>query len=99
MRYNFEWDPNKARRNHEKHKVGFESAAEVFLDPLALSIFDKEHDDREERWITLKKDLNGIMLVVVHTFKEGSEGQCNIRVISARRTTRKERRQYEEGAE
>ena len=39
MRYNFEWDPNKARRNHEKHKVGFESAAEVFLDPLAFYLF------------------------------------------------------------
>ncbi len=93
MRYDFEWEPNKARRNLEKHKVGFESAAEVFLDPLALSIFDREHSGREERWMTLGKDLNGITLVVVHTFKEESEEQCNIRVISARRATRKERKQ------
>lgn len=99
MRYNFEWDPSKARRNLQKHKIGFENAAEVFLDPLALSIFDGEHSGREERWITLGKDSTGITLVVVHTFKEESEGQCNIRVISARRATRKERKQYEEGAE
>jgi hypothetical protein len=62
-------------------------------------LFSIGHSGREERWITLGKDLNGITLVIVHTFKEGPEGQCNIRVISARRATRKERKEYEEGAE
>ena len=99
MRYNFEWDPHKARRNLEKHKISFESAAEVFLDPLALSIFDREHSGQDERWITLGKDSNGVTLVVVHTFNEGSGGQCSIRLISVRRATRKERKPYEEGAE
>lgn len=53
MKYNFEWDSVKAKSNLKKHKVSFEEAAEVFLDPLHISIPDDEHSDIEERWITL----------------------------------------------
>ena len=56
--------------NVRNHKVSFERAAEVFLDPLALSVFDEEHGDEEERWITIGKDSREVVLVVVHTFRE-----------------------------
>jgi len=51
LQYNFDWDPNKARNNLKKHGVSFERAAEIFLDPSAISILDKEHWDQEERWV------------------------------------------------
>ena len=97
MQYNLDWDPNKARNNLKKHRVSFEPAAEIFLDPLAISILDKEHWDQEERWVTLGKDSNGIPFVIVHTFREISVNQWNIRIISARKATKKEKKQYEEG--
>jgi len=49
LRYNFEWDPIKAKENLRKHRVGFERATELFLDPLAVSAFDQEHSETEER--------------------------------------------------
>jgi len=51
--YQFEWDPIKAHQNARKHGVTFERAATVFLDPQALSGFDEEHSQEEDRWITL----------------------------------------------
>jgi len=78
--------------------MSFERAAEIFHDPSAISILDEEHRNQEERWITLGKDSKGIALVIVHTFREESENQWNIRIISARKATKKERIQYEEGA-
>jgi hypothetical protein len=98
LQYNFDWDPNKARNNLKKHRVSFEHAAEIFLDPSAISILDKEHWDQEERWATLGRDSNGIALLIVHTFREVSENQWNIRIISARKATKKEIKQYKEGA-
>ncbi len=95
VQYNFEWDPNKARENIRKHKVSFEQAAQTFRDPLAISIFDEEHCHKEERWITLGQDNNGILLVVVHLFEEEGEGRYRIRIISARRATKREIKQYE----
>ena len=59
MRYNFEWDPIKAKKNWQKHRVSFERAAEVFLDPHAVSIFDEDHSSDEERWITMGMDRKG----------------------------------------
>ena len=94
MQYNFEWDPIKARENLRKHKVSFERAAEVFLDPVALSIYDEDHSRVEDRWITLGKDSNNVLLVVVHTFRELDDEHCNIRIISARRATRREAKEY-----
>jgi hypothetical protein len=94
VQYNFEWDPAKARDNLQKHKISFERGAEVFLDPLALSIYDNKHSRGEDRWITLGKDSNDILLVVIHTFREVDNNNTSIRIISARRATRHEAKQY-----
>ncbi len=96
--HQFEWDPAKAFRNAREHGVSFERAATVFLDPRAMSIFDDEHSEKEERWITLGLDRAGALLAVCHTFREqteaGLEGSAIIRLISARRADRKEAAQY-----
>lgn len=94
FQYIFEWDPKKAFNNRRKHGVGFEQAALVFRDPQALSIYDQEHSETEDRWITLGKSEEN-MLVVVHTCREISDNKAIIRIISARRATKRERRQYE----
>lgn len=95
MRYTFEWDPIKAKRNLRKHRISFERAAEVFLDPRAISTFDEEHSEVEERWVTLGKDRSASVVVLIHTFLEISAAECKIRIISARRANRREARQYE----
>ena len=94
MQYNFEWDPQKARINDRKHKVSFERAAEVFLDPNMGSLFDEEHSETEERWVTIGVDRNAVPLVVIHTFKEPNEDTCVIRIISSRKATKAEQKQY-----
>ena len=96
MRYYFEWDPQKAKINLKKHKVSFERACTVFKDPNALSIYDEEHSEEDDRWITLGMDINGTLLVVVHTFEQLDENTCKIRIISARKATKKEIKQYNE---
>ena len=87
----FEWDANKARLNLAKHGVHFEEAAMVFGDPLSVTIFDPAHSQAEDRFIILGRSHLDKLLVVVHT-----ERGDNIRVISARRASRRERKQYEE---
>ena len=76
MQYNFEKDPNKGKENFRKHKVSFERAPEVFLDPLAISIYDEEHSSDEDRWITIGKDYMNVALVVIHTFHEENSDNC-----------------------
>ena len=93
--FHFEWDPAKATRNRGKHGVGFELAATIFRDPLALSRFDDEHSETEERWITLGQADNGRLLVVIHTFQELDQHNAAVRIISARPATRHEQQQYE----
>jgi len=95
--YTFEWDPNKAVANRRKHGVGFEQAATVFRDPLAVSIYDEDHSDQEDRWITLGKADNGQLLVVVHTHQEAGPTEATIRLVSARRAKPHEQRNYEQG--
>ena len=56
MHYNFNWDPAKEKANISKHKVGFRKATTVFRDPNQLSIYDQEHSDDEDRWITIGID-------------------------------------------
>jgi uncharacterized protein len=92
--FNFEWDPVKAKENLKKHGVSFEYATSVFRDPKALSFFDGEHSDDEERWTTLGKSDRDL-LVIIHTFREISPDEFDVRLISARRATRKEQKQYE----
>ncbi len=94
MKYNFDWDPIKAQKNKKKHKISFERASQIFMDPLSISIYDEEHSTNEDRWVTLGKDNNEILLVVSHTFKEIDKDQFYFRMINARKATRKERKQY-----
>lgn len=94
MVYRFEWDPYKARQNTIKHKVSFERAAEIFKDPMAVSIYDDEHSQQEDRWITIGKDHSENVFVVVHTFVQEDDNVCQIRIISARKATKKESMQY-----
>jgi len=68
MEYHFEWDPSKAASNVVKHGVRFDQAATVFLDPRAISIFDTDHSDDEDRWMTLGISATAGLLVVNHTF-------------------------------
>ncbi|MBI5788670.1 MAG: BrnT family toxin [Candidatus Schekmanbacteria bacterium] len=96
MRYNFEWDPVKAKLNLHKHRITFQRAATVFLDPQAISVFDDEHSLEEDRWSSIGLDSEGALLVVIHTFHGIDASACNIRIISARKATKKESKQYEE---
>lgn len=94
--YNFEWDPAKAKVNFKKHGVSFEQATAVFRDPRALSVYDQEHDDQEDRWVTLGWPDTGPLLVVCHTFVETSgDPEITLRIISARKATRAEQEEYE----
>ena len=88
--YHFEWDLAKAVGNRRKHGVGFELAATVFRDPLALSRLDEEHSEAEERWVTLGQAGNGRLLTVVHTFTEMDERNATVRIISARMAAKRE---------
>ena len=94
MPLNFQWDENKARTNLAKHGVSFEAAATVFGDPLSLTIPDPAHSQNEDRIVILGTSHNDKLLVVVHTERGDS-----IRLISARRASRKERKSYEESTQ
>jgi len=69
----------------------------VFLDPFAASVPDDEHSESEQRWVTLGLSGSGLLLVVIHTFEELDAGSATVRVISARRATASEMRDYKEG--
>lgn len=88
----FEWDEAKAESNHTKHGVSFEEAATVFGDPMAITFPDPDHSKGEKRWLTFGVSLNDRLLVVAHT-----ERGHVIRIISARKATRHERKIYELG--
>ena len=91
----FEWDPEKNSSNVNKHGVSFEKAREVFEDPLHLSLLDERFSSFEERWITMGQAHDGEVLIVAHLYSVEHEDE-RIRIISARRTTKKERELYEE---
>ncbi len=97
MRYYFDWDPTKAKINLRKHRVSFEQASTIFLDPRMITVFDTEHSEHEDRWATMGIDRNGILLIVVHTFQQLDADCCRIRIVYARKATRKESKQYREG--
>jgi uncharacterized DUF497 family protein len=84
----FEWDPNKAASNLRKHGVRFAEAVVALEDHAALSMPDD--NSREERFVALGMDSLGRILVVIYAFRD-----ARIRVISARKATRRERSQYE----
>lgn len=88
---NFEWDPAKARTNRRKHRVAFEEAATIFGDSLALTFPDPDHSEEEQRFITIGTSSAKRVLIVAHTDRGDA-----IRIISARKATQRERKQYEE---
>ncbi len=83
-----EWDPKRAAANSSKHGIDFADGATALQDDLALTVEDDEHD--EQRFVTIGEDCLGKLLVVIYSWP-GDEP----RLISARRATRKERKQYE----
>jgi uncharacterized protein len=87
----FQWDPRKDRANRRKHGIGFREAATVFGDPLATTFGDPDHSENEERFLTIGVSVIGQLLVVAHTEREEA-----VRIVSARRATRREREFYEE---
>ena len=94
INYNFEWNPIKAHDNRNKHGVEFEEAATIFRDSKALSIFDPDHSETEDRWTTMGISEKGRLLIVNHTFREESEEEVMIRIFSSRKATKKETQKY-----
>ena len=87
----YEWDPVKARLNSRKHGIQFADAVTALEDEYGLSMPDPSSDE-EQRWITLGRDALGRLLLVVYTWRGD-----RLRLISARRATSRESRQYERG--
>jgi uncharacterized DUF497 family protein len=91
-RVRFEWDPDKADANLDKHGVSFEEASSVFFDALSATGRDPDHSLGERRFVTFGLSFAGRLLVVSH-----AERSQSIRIISARVANRAERKLYEEG--
>ena len=90
----FEWDPRKAAANVVKHKVSFEEAATVFGDPFGRIMSDPRHSLREERFALLGLSQDRRLLAVMY-----ADRAYSVRIISARRATRRERKDYEEATQ
>lgn len=93
MALRFSWDPRKAAINRRKHGVSFEEAVTAFADRLSLTTSDPQHSESEDRFVLLGLSANARILVVVHAERD----DYDIRIISARLASRRERIQYEEG--
>jgi len=87
----YEWDPGKAQANVKKHRVTFEEAVSVFLDLSALTFWDPDHSEGEDREITIGRSARHRVLLIAHAPRDGRVG-----IISARKATGKEQKQYEE---
>jgi hypothetical protein len=94
MKLHFEWDEEKAKTNLKKHRVSFDEAITVFLDPFSITIPDPDHSVDEQRYIDIGSSDKGRVLVVVYT-----ERRSNIRIISYRKATLSERKLHEEGGD
>ena len=90
-KYEFEWDPKKAKRNLKKHGVSFEEASTIFDDPDFISFLDDEHSEDEDRQITIGLSNKARLLMAAHT-----ERKKLIRIISARKATKSEEEFYNE---
>ena len=90
----FEWDTKKAKTNLQKHGVAFGEAATVLRNRLSITIYDPDHSDQEDRYITVGMSGSGRFLMVAHT-----DRGARTRIINARELTRKERKAYEEEIE
>lgn len=91
----FEWDEGKNRENQRKHGVAFEEARSVFFDPQAVEFYDDEHAEAEDRFLMLGVSAKLRILMVCHCLREAGNV---IRIISARKATKTERREYPWGA-
>ena len=91
MKLTFEWDEVKAKENILKHKISFDEGKTVFNDPFLLTYPDVDHCGVDERFINIGVSAKGRILVLIHTERLG-----NIRIISCRKATVRERRHYEE---
>ena len=89
---NYEWNLIKERLNIAKHGVDFEEAKSVFADEFALVLFDEDHSNDEERFLILGMSQKERILLVVHCYREND----TIRIISSRKATKKEAKQYKE---
>ena len=87
----FEWDPDKDRENRRKHGISFDEARTVFFDDRAVEFYDDEHSASEHRFLLLGLSAKLRILMICHCLREGGD---LIRIISARRATRTEQRQY-----
>lgn len=90
----FEWDKNKNRSNFKKHGIWFEEAQTIFFDPLTKVAADPDHSDNEERFLAIGFSSKSRILLVAHCFRENDSV---IRIISARRLTSSERKDFEGG--
>jgi uncharacterized DUF497 family protein len=95
MPTHFDWDDQKAASNVARHGVSFEAARTVFDNPLAVIFDDEAHSDDEERELIVGHSTDGELLIVVFTERAGGV----VRIISARRATKQERRDYEENTQ
>ena len=92
MKMKFEWDYNKAKINEKKHGISFAEAAYVFADKNNITLFDSAHSGPEERWVTIGRIQKKVIVVVCHTYR-GTNDQ-NMRIFSARRATKREKKLY-----
>lgn len=92
MKLTFEWDEVKARENLIKHKVPFDEGKTVFNDPFLLTYPDVDHSETEERYVNIGVSAKDRILVLIHAERQGK-----IHIISCRKATVRERRNYEEG--
>jgi len=91
MKQDFAWDPRKSEANAQKHGVTFIEASSVFDDPMFITLFDEEHSEDEERYITIGLSDKNRLIMLAHTEREN-----HIRIISARRATTNEEKFYQE---
>jgi uncharacterized DUF497 family protein len=91
VKADFEWDPEKERKNIRKHEVNFDEASSVFDDPMFITVLDQEHSSQEERYITIGLSNKNRLLLVAH-----AERNDHIRIISTRKATKNEEKFYEE---
>ena len=89
---NFEWDPGKASANLKKHQVSFDEARTVFFDEFALQFFDDDHSAQEDRFLMLGMSSSARLLLVCHCERDQGE---SIRIISARKATKRESAFYQ----
>ena len=94
MNISFEWDETKAQANLKKHRVSFKVATLIFLDPLALAYQDR-NEGGDQRWQTLGMVDSCLLLLVAHIVRQEEDVEI-IRIISARKADKKERKHYEE---